>query len=42
MQTVDGDSVVGDVYSNDGRWKLNRSNGNAYDCDGVSFSARHN
>jgi len=38
-RSVDGDSVVGGVFSDGGRWGLSGSNGFAYDCGGVSFSA---
>jgi hypothetical protein len=38
-RSVVGGSFVGDVVSHDGRWKLDRDNGDAYDDGGVSFSA---
>ena len=37
-KTVDGDSYVGNVNSYDGQAKLDRSNGNANDDDGVGLS----
>jgi hypothetical protein len=37
---VDGDSFVGNVNSNDGQLKLDRSNGNANSNDGLGLSAR--
>ena len=39
-KSVDGDSCVGDVYSNDGQANLDRSNGNANDDNGVGLSVR--
>ena len=39
-KSVDGDSCVGDVYSNDGQANLDRSNGNANDENGVGLSTR--
>ena len=39
-KSVDGDSHVGDVYSNDGQANLDRSNGNANDDNGVGLSVR--
>ena len=37
-KTVDGDSYVGNVNSYDGQAKLDRSNGNANDGNGVGLS----
>lgn len=37
-KTVDGDSYVGDVNSNDGQANLDRSNGKANDDNGVGLS----
>ena len=39
-KTVDGNSIVGNVNSNDGQLKLDRSNGNANPNDGVGLVAR--
>jgi hypothetical protein len=39
-QIVDGDSLVGNVNSNDGQLKLDRSNGNANPNDGLGLSVR--
>ncbi len=41
-QTVDGDSYVGNVNSNGGQLRLNRSNGNANSNNGVGVSMRLN
>lgn len=40
IKSVDGDSYVGNVYSNRGQPHLNRSNGNANGNYGVFFRTR--
>jgi hypothetical protein len=39
-KTVDGNSIVGNVNSNDGQLKLDRSNGNSNPNDGLGLSVR--
>ena len=39
-QTVDGDSYVGNVNSNDGQANFDRSNGNANDRNGFGLVTR--
>ena len=39
-KTVDGNSVVGNVNSNEGQLKFSNSNGNGNGNDGVGFSVR--
>jgi hypothetical protein len=39
-KTADGNSIVGNVNSNDGQFRLDRSNGNANPNDGVGLSVR--
>ena len=39
-QTVDGNSIVGNVNSNGDQFNLNRSNGNANSNNGVGLSVR--
>lgn len=39
-KTVDGNSVVGNVNSNEGQLKFSNSNGNGNDNDGVGLSVR--
>jgi hypothetical protein len=40
IETVDGNSIVGNVNSNGGEFRLDRGNGNANPNDGVGLSVR--